>query len=88
MSTSLEGTSSYIITELTEDLTCPVIPHSYFLICHRKNVPGKNGLSGPILDEKMVRTDHSYLTKNGPAGLILVTKITLTKNGLVSRAQH
>ena len=42
--------------------------------CHRKNGPGKNGLARPILDEKMVRPDHSWLTKNGPARPILVTK--------------
>ena len=42
--------------------------------CHSKNGPGKNGPAGPILDEKMVRPDHFWLTKNGPAGLILVTK--------------
>ena len=28
--------------------------------CHRKNGPGKNGPAGPILDEKMVRPDHSW----------------------------
>ena len=40
----------------------------------QKNGLGKNGLARPILDKKMVRPDHSWLTKNGPAGPILVTK--------------
>ena len=44
------------------------------LICHRKNGLGKNGPARPILDEKMVWPDHSWLTKNGPVEPILATK--------------
>ena len=40
-----------------------------------KNGPGKNGLGGVILNEKVVvRPDYSWLTKNGPVELILITK--------------
>ena len=42
--------------------------------CHRKNGPGKNGPAGPILDEKIVRPDHFWSTKNGLARPFLVTK--------------
>ena len=45
------------------------------MICHGKNGPGKNGPAGPILDEKMVRPDHFWSTKNGPPGPFLATKI-------------
>ena len=38
-------------------------------VCHRNNGPGKNA----ILGEKIVRPNHSWLTKNGLAGPILVT---------------
>ena len=40
----------------------------------QKSGLGKNGPAGPILDEKVVRLDHSWLTKNHLAGPILVTK--------------
>jgi len=44
------------------------------MACHRKNGPGKNGPAGPILDEKIVRPDQFWSTKNDPAGPFLVTK--------------
>jgi len=44
------------------------------IACRRKNGPGKNGPAGPILDEKIVRPNHFWSTKNGPAGSFLVTK--------------
>ena len=58
------------------------VPHEYTHMgrpirvwaCHGKNGPDKNGPTGPILDEKMVRPDQYWPTKYGPAGPILVTK--------------
>ena len=53
--------------------------------CHRKKRSGRTDFGW-----KMV-PDHSWLTKNGLAGPILVTKSgppRLTKNGPVPRAQH
>ena len=54
---------------LSEGLAC-ILP----LACHEKNGPDKNGPTGPILDEKMVRPYQYWPTKYGPARPILVTK--------------
>ena len=40
----------------------------------QKKWRGKNGLVGPSLNEKLVHLDYPWLTKNVPAGPILVTK--------------
>ena len=45
--------------------------------CHRKNVPGKNGPAGPILDKKIVRPDRFWLPKFGLAGPNLAANIGL-----------
>ena len=37
-----------------------------------KNGPDKNCQAGPILDKKLVRADHVWLTKNGPPRPILI----------------
>ena len=44
------------------------------MVCYRKNGSGTNGPAILMLDEKIVQLDHSWLTKNGPAGPILATK--------------
>ena len=44
------------------------------MACHRNNGPGKNGLAGPILHEKMVRPDSFCSPEFGQSGPNLAAK--------------